>query len=47
MIGNKKKILQTRFNHIKLLAGNPAMSQSAATPSSPSPAAEAAGATNK
>jgi hypothetical protein len=46
MIGNKKKILQTRFNHIKLLAGNPAMSQSAATPSPP-PAAGAAGATNK
>jgi large subunit ribosomal protein L21e len=50
MIGNKKKILQTRFNHIKLLAGNPAMSQSAAIPPPPpppSPAAEAAGATNK
>jgi large subunit ribosomal protein L21e len=31
MIGNKKKILQTRFNHIKLLAGPPAMSRSATT----------------
>jgi large subunit ribosomal protein L21e len=30
MIGNKKKILQTRFNHIKLLAGPPAISRSAA-----------------
>jgi large subunit ribosomal protein L21e len=30
MIGDKKKILQTRFNHIKLLAGPPAMSRSAA-----------------
>src|ERR671919_845379 len=30
MIGNKKKILQTRFNNIKLLAGPPAMSRSAA-----------------
>ena len=27
MIGNKKKILQTRFNHIKLLRGPPAMSR--------------------
>jgi large subunit ribosomal protein L21e len=27
MIGHKKKILQTRFNHIKLLAGTPAMSR--------------------
>jgi hypothetical protein len=32
MIGDKKKILQTRFNHIKLLAGPPAMSRSATTP---------------
>jgi len=27
MVGNKKKILQTRFNHIKLLAGTPEMSR--------------------
>jgi large subunit ribosomal protein L21e len=27
MVGNKKKILQTRFNHIKLLAGPPEMSR--------------------
>jgi large subunit ribosomal protein L21e len=27
MIGNKKKILQTRFNHIKLLTGPPVISQ--------------------
>ncbi len=27
MIGNKKKILQTRFNHIKLLRGPPEMSR--------------------
>ena len=32
MIGNKKKILQTRFNHIKLLRGPPAMSQLTAPP---------------
>ena len=32
MIGDKKKILQTRFNHIKLLAGTPAMSRSGTTP---------------
>jgi large subunit ribosomal protein L21e len=32
MIGDKKKILQTRFNHIKLLRGTPAMSRSGATP---------------
>ena len=44
MIGDKKKILQTRFNHIKLLAGNPAMSQLAAATPRPPPAA---GATNK
>jgi large subunit ribosomal protein L21e len=31
MIGDKKKILQTRFNHIKLLEGPPAMSRSATT----------------
>jgi large subunit ribosomal protein L21e len=31
MIGNKKKILQTRFNHIKLLRGPPAMSRLATT----------------
>ena len=31
MIGHKKKILQTRFNHIKLLAGTPAMSRAGAT----------------
>src|SRR5918995_4223994 len=31
MIGDKKKILQTRFNHIKLLAGPPAMSRAGAT----------------
>jgi hypothetical protein len=30
MIGDKKKILQTRFNHIKLLAGTPAMSRAGA-----------------
>jgi large subunit ribosomal protein L21e len=30
MIGNKKKILQTRFNHIKLLRDTAAMSRSAA-----------------
>ena len=28
MIGDKKKILQTRFNHIKLLAGPPVTSPS-------------------
>src|SRR3712207_4446038 len=32
-IGNKKKILQTRFNHIKLLAGTPEMSRAGATTS--------------
>jgi large subunit ribosomal protein L21e len=32
MIGDKKKILQTRFNHIKLLRGTPAMSRSGTTP---------------
>jgi large subunit ribosomal protein L21e len=37
MIGNKKKILQTRFNHIKLLTGPTAMSRSATTTT---PAAE-------
>src|SRR3712207_4432385 len=31
MIGNKKKILQTRFNHIKLLAGSPSASRLATT----------------
>jgi large subunit ribosomal protein L21e len=31
MIGNKKKILQTRFNHIKLLAGSPSVSRLATT----------------
>jgi large subunit ribosomal protein L21e len=31
MIGNKKKILQTRFNHIKLLTGPPGMSRLATT----------------
>lgn|ERR671910_11016 len=31
MIGDKKKILQTRFNHIKLLAGTPAMSRAGGT----------------
>ena len=31
MIGNKKKILQIRFNHIKLLRGPPAMSRLATT----------------
>ena len=31
MIGKKKKILQTRFNHIKLLAGPPEMSRLATT----------------
>lgn len=51
MIGNKKKILQTRFNHIKLLAGPPSMSRLATPPppsassSSSSPAEE--GVTNK
>lgn len=37
MIGNKKKILQTRFNHIKLLRGPPAMSRltAAATTTTP------------
>ena len=38
MIGNKKKILQTRFNHIKLLAGPPAMSRSATTTTKTTPA---------
>src|SRR5215212_4810817 len=49
MIGDKKKILQTRFNHIKLLAGNPAMSEAAESPQpQPQKAAEAkAGATTK
>ena len=31
MIGNKKKILQTKFNHIKLLAGTAKSSISGAT----------------
>ena len=31
VIGNKKKILQTRFNHIKLLAGTAEMSRAGAT----------------
>ena len=31
MIGNKKKILQTRYNHVKLLAGTPEMSRSGTT----------------
>jgi large subunit ribosomal protein L21e len=30
VIGNKKKILQTKFNHIKLLAGTPEMSRAGA-----------------
>jgi large subunit ribosomal protein L21e len=34
MIGNKKKILQTRFNHIKLLAGTPEMSRAGAAATS-------------
>ena len=34
MTGNKKKILQTRFNHIKLLAGTPEMSRAGATTTS-------------
>lgn len=38
MIGDKKKILQTRFNHIKLLAGPPAMSRSATTTTTKTPA---------
>nr|MDQ3562139.1 hypothetical protein [Thermoproteota archaeon] len=55
MIGNKKKILQTRFNHIKLLAGPPSMSRLATTTTTttttttkppPSPPAEE-GVTNK
>ena len=33
MIGNKKKTLQTRFNHIKLLADTAEMSRSGATKS--------------
>lgn len=40
MIGNKKKILQTRFNHIKLLAGPPAMSRLATTTTSTTTLAE-------
>jgi large subunit ribosomal protein L21e len=32
MFGNKKKILQTKFNHIKLLVGTPEMSRSGTTP---------------
>jgi large subunit ribosomal protein L21e len=38
MIGNKKKILQTRLNHIKLLAGPPAISRSAAATTTTTPA---------
>jgi large subunit ribosomal protein L21e len=40
MIGDKKKILQTRFNHIKLLAGTAAMSRAgaAATAATTTPA---------
>ena len=37
MIGNKKKILQTRFNHIKLLAGTPEMSRAGAATSAEVP----------
>jgi large subunit ribosomal protein L21e len=44
MIGNKKKILQTRYNHIKLLAGPPLMSRLATTTTTP---AEEEGVTNK
>jgi large subunit ribosomal protein L21e len=33
MTGNKKKILQTRFNHIKLLSGTPEMSRAGAATS--------------
>jgi large subunit ribosomal protein L21e len=42
MIGDKKKILQTRFNHIKLLRGTPAISRSgrAATATTITPPAE-------
>ncbi len=45
MIGNKKKILQTRFNHIKLLAGPPAESRLATTATTTIPTEE--GVTNK
>ena len=34
MTGNKKKILQTKFNHIKLLAGTPQMSRAGAAATS-------------
>ncbi len=48
MIGNKKKILQTRFNHIKLLAGSPAVSRLATTATTTTiPPAEEEGVTNK
>ncbi len=46
MIGNKKKILQTRFNHIKLLAGPPAASRLATTTTTTTIPAEE-GVTNK
>jgi large subunit ribosomal protein L21e len=38
MIGDKKKILQTRFNHIKLLEGPPALSRSSAATTTATPA---------
>jgi large subunit ribosomal protein L21e len=49
MIGNKKKILQTRFNHIKLLAGPKVTSPppSPPTPSSSPPDEEEEGVANK
>lgn len=34
MTGNKKKILQTKFNHIKLLVGTPDMSRAGAAATS-------------
>ncbi|HJU95045.1 MAG TPA: hypothetical protein VJ643_03345 [Nitrososphaera sp.] len=47
MIGNKKKILQTRFNHIKLLAGSPAVSRLATTTTAATIPPAEEGVTNK
>src|SRR5919108_3531337 len=47
MIGDKKKILQTRFNHIKLLAGPPEMSRLATTAATTETTTPAEGVRNK
>jgi large subunit ribosomal protein L21e len=47
MIGDKKKILQTRFNHIKLLVGTPAMSRAGAATAATAATTPAEGVRNK